>query len=60
MREFLTHSFLYFAKHGNFVALNNGIEFSATYFIKLLALLYLGSGKGGVDYCLNRKFDLRL
>ena len=48
------------AKHGNFVALNNGIEFSATYFIKLLALLYLGSGKGGVDYCLNRKFDLRL
>jgi len=47
-------------EHGNFVVLNNGIEFSATYFIMLLALLYLGSGKVGVDYWLNRKFDLGL
>ena len=47
-------------EHGNFVVLNNGIEFSATYFIMLLALLYLGSGKAGIDYWLNRKFDLGL
>ena len=47
-------------EHGNFVVLNNGIEFSATYFIMLSALLYLGSGKAGVDYWLNRRFDLGL
>jgi uncharacterized membrane protein YphA (DoxX/SURF4 family) len=44
-------------EHGNFVVLNNGIEFAATYFIMLLALLYLGSGKAGLDYWLNRRFD---
>ena len=47
-------------EHGNFVVLNNGIEFAATYFVMLLALLYLGSGKAGVDYWLNRKLHLRL
>jgi uncharacterized membrane protein YphA (DoxX/SURF4 family) len=47
-------------EHGNFVVLNNGIEFAATYFIMLLALLYLGSGKAGLDYWLNRRFDLGL
>ena len=47
-------------EHGNFVVLNNGIEFAATYFVMLLALLYLGSGKAGVDYWLNRKFHLGL
>ena len=34
-------------EYGNFVVLNNGIEFAATYFVMLLALLYLGSGKAG-------------
>lgn len=47
-------------EHGNLVALNNGIEFAATYFIMLLALLYLGSGKVGIDYWLNRRLDLGL
>jgi uncharacterized membrane protein YphA (DoxX/SURF4 family) len=47
-------------EHGNFVVLNNGIEFAATYFIMLLALLYLGSGKAGLDYWLNRRLDLGL
>ena len=47
-------------EHGNFAVLNNGIEFAATYFVMLLALLYLGSGKAGVDYWLNRKFHLGL
>src|SRR5690606_21845394 len=27
---------------GNFVVLNNGIEFAATYFVMLLALLFIG------------------
>ena len=32
-------------ENGNFVVLNNGIEFAATYFIMLLALFYLGGGR---------------
>ncbi|BFM10101.1 DoxX family protein [Simiduia litorea] len=36
--EWLTES-------GNFVVLNNGIEFSATYFILCLALLVMGGGR---------------
>lgn len=47
-------------EYGNFVVLNNGIEFAATYFVMLLALLYLGSGKAGADYWLNRRFQLGL
>ena len=47
-------------EQGNFVVLNNGIEFAATYFVMLLALLYLGSCKAGVDYWLNRKLHLGL
>ena len=47
-------------EHGNFVVLNNGVEFAATYFVMLLALLYLGSGKAGADYWINRRFHLGL
>ena len=47
-------------EYRNFVVLNNGIEFAATYFVMLLALLYLGSGKAGADYWLNRRFQLGL
>ena len=37
--------------------LNNGIEFAATYFIMLLALLYLGAGQYvSVDYWFARKY----
>lgn len=32
-------------EHGNLVMLNNGIEFAATYFIMLLALLFMGAGR---------------
>lgn len=32
-------------EHGNFVVLNNGIEFAATYFVMLLALFFLGGGR---------------
>jgi uncharacterized membrane protein YphA (DoxX/SURF4 family) len=42
---------------GNFVVLNNGIEFSATYFIMLLALFFTGAGRyASVDYWIRRKF----
>ena len=47
-------------EYGNFVVLNNGIEFAATYFVMLLAPLYLVSGKAGADYWLNRRFQLGL
>jgi uncharacterized membrane protein YphA (DoxX/SURF4 family) len=41
---------------GKFVILNNGIEFAATYFIMLLALLGLGAGKYvSADYWLWKK-----
>ncbi|NNG14655.1 MAG: DoxX family protein [Gammaproteobacteria bacterium] len=43
-------------EHGSLVMLNNGIEFAATYFIMLLALFFIGSGKYlSVDYWLVRK-----
>ncbi len=36
---------------GNFVVLNNGIEFAVTYFIMLLVLFFIGAGKYlSVDY----------
>ena len=44
-------------ENGNFVVLNNGIEFAATYFVMLLALLFLGGGRYvSVDYWVNRQF----
>ena len=40
-------------EHGNFVVLNNGIEFAATYFVMLLALFFTGGGRYvSVDYWL--------
>ena len=58
LQEHVNYGWL--TEHGNFVVLNNGIEFAATYFVMLLALLYLGSGKAGADYWFNRKFHLGL
>lgn len=44
-------------EHGNFVVLNNGIEFAATYFIMLLALFFMGSGRFfSVDYWIARRY----
>lgn len=41
----------YITSSGNVVILNNGIEFSVTYFIMLFALLILGAGRyASVDY----------
>lgn len=46
---------------GNFVVLNNGIEFAATYFLMLLVLLFSGGGRYvSVDYWLQRRFAPRL
>ena len=43
-------------EQGGITILNNGIEFGATYFIMLLVLFFIGSGKYvSVDYWLSRK-----
>ena len=43
-------------EQGSYVVLNNGIEFGVTYFIMLLALFFIGSGKfASVDYWLCQK-----
>ena len=43
--------------NGSFVVLNNGIEFATTYFIMLLALFFIGSGKYfSFDYWIARKW----
>lgn len=42
---------------GEFVILNNGIEFAATYFVMLLALFFIGSGRYlSIDYWISRQF----
>ena len=58
MREILENNgntdWLY--EKGNIVVLNNGIEFSATYFIMLLALFFIGAGRyTSFDYYVARK-----
>lgn len=43
---------------GNFVVLNNGIEFAITYFIMLMALLFMGGGRyTSLDYFVDRYFN---
>ncbi len=45
----------YITSSGSVVMLNNGIEFSITYFIMLLALLFIGAGRYvSVDYWIER------
>lgn len=42
---------------GNFVILNNGIEFAATYFVMLLSLFFTGAGRFfSVDYWVHQVF----
>jgi len=59
MRELLAENgnteWLY--EKGDIVVLNNGIEFSTTYFIMLLALFFIGAGRyTSVDYFVARRF----
>ena len=43
--------------NGDFVILNNGIEFAATYFVLLLVLFFMGGGRWlSVDYWLRRRY----
>jgi len=45
---------------GNFVVLNNGVEFVATYAIMLMVLFFIGGGRYvSVDYWLGRRFLVR-
>jgi uncharacterized membrane protein YphA (DoxX/SURF4 family) len=48
LKEHGNYSWL--TEHGNFVVLNNGIEFAATYFIMLLVLFFSGPGKASIDH----------
>jgi putative oxidoreductase len=41
---------------GNLVVSNGGIEWAATYFVMLLALLFSGAGKLSLDHLLAVKF----
>ena len=42
---------------GSITILKNGIEFAATYFVMLLALFFLGSGRFfSLDYWIARRF----
>ncbi len=49
-------NYSWLTENGSLVILNNGIEFAATYFIMLLALVYLGAGKLSVDHLLSKRF----
>jgi len=56
-----THgNYNWLTEKGPFVILNNGIEFAATYFIMLLALLFAGGGRWcSIDYWLVRRLDIK-
>lgn len=57
-KEILTQhgNYDWLTENGSLVILNNGIEFSATYFIMLLVLFFIGSGKLSVDHLLYKKY----
>jgi putative oxidoreductase len=55
LREHGHYSWL--TEKGNFVVLNNGIEFAATYFIMLLVLFFQGAGRYlSLDYWIARGY----
>lgn len=50
-------NYSWLTESGNFVVLNNGVEFSATYFIMCLVLLFSGGGRYvSVDYWIARRW----
>ncbi len=58
LREHGNYSWL--TEKGNFVVLNNGIEFAVTYLLMLFGLLFTGGGRYvSVDYYLSRLFPSR-
>lgn len=51
----------YYTEFGNFVVLNNGIEFPVTYLLMLLCLFFMGGGRYiSADYWLARRFAPQL
>lgn len=53
-------NYQWLTEHGSFVVLNNGIEFAATYFIMLLTLFFIGSGRFvSVDHWIRRAVGRR-
>lgn len=51
-------NYAWLTENGDFVVLNNGIEFAATYFIILLVLFFTGAGRYiSVDYWLAAKYS---
>lgn len=55
LREYGHYDWL--TERGNFVVLNNGIEFAATYFVMLLVLFFHGAGRWlSIDYWIARRF----
>ena len=53
LREYGHYDWL--TETGNFVISNNGIEWAATYFIMLLTLFFIGSGRLGLDHWIARR-----
>ena len=50
-------NYQWLTENGNFVIINNGIEWAVTYFIMLLVLFFVGSGKYlSLDYYINKQF----
>ncbi|MDH3342303.1 MAG: DoxX family protein [Gammaproteobacteria bacterium] len=54
LKEHGNYSWL--TEHGNFVILNNGVEFAVTYFIMLLVLFFYGPGKASLDYFIEKRY----
>lgn len=53
-------NYAWLTEQGNFVVLNNGIEFAVTYLVMLLSLLFTGGGRYvSVDYYLSGLFPAR-
>ncbi|MCX4189329.1 DoxX family protein [Methylophaga sp. OBS3] len=51
-------NYSWLTEYGNFVVLNNGIEFAATYFIMLVTLFFMGAGRYlSIDYWLAKKVE---
>ncbi len=50
-------NYRWLTEKGNFVVLNNGVEFAVTYFIMLLVLFFTGAGKYlSIDYWVAKHF----
>jgi uncharacterized membrane protein YphA (DoxX/SURF4 family) len=42
---------------GNFVVSNNGMEWAGTYFVMLLALFFVGSGRLSLDHLIGKRLS---